>query len=502
MFTDFGESARTTNRPQFREMISFCKRNNRSVASLVVYKLDRFSRNKSAFFAVQATLAGYGIRVVSATEPVDEDSPVGRLLEGILASVGEFESDLIGERVKASMEHARSCGRLTNAPPLGYILGPSLGRRCSVIPDPEMADHIRFSFEKFATGQYRMSEVLDMVTRRGLRNQRGKPVTKQHFRYILRNPTYLARVAISSERGSVQGEFEPLVDEGTFYRVQSVLEDRRVVAPHWTTVGDFPLRRVVLCGKCGAPLTGTWTKKENGRQYGYYWCRESACRGTMVRKDTLEERFVGFLARLVPSQRTLQLLREGALNTWTRAHSEAVARVAAARTRLDDLMAEKVALVRAFVHEHVIDSEAYELDKERIEQEALEVRMRLADDEYEELDIDRLLNTASYVLTNAARIWESSGAENRERLVRMFFPGGILYEDGIFRTADNTGLFSAFDLLEPDETNLARPSRLERETCGLEVRCSIQLSYGRTWIWEQSIARQGQLNKLAGVFRH
>ncbi len=127
VFVERGESARTTNRPILQEMLTFCVRRRKLITKIVVYKIDRLSRNKNSYFAMQVYLRKYDISIKSATEPLGDDSPVGRLLEGILASVSEFESDLVSQRTKLSMQQARSSGRIVHKAPVGYMMQKTEG---------------------------------------------------------------------------------------------------------------------------------------------------------------------------------------------------------------------------------------------------------------------------------------------------------------------------------------------------------------------------------------
>ena len=92
---------------------------------------------------------------------------------------------------------------------------------------------------------------------------------------MMRNSIYIGKVESPDYGVSTRGNFEPLVDEATFYRVQAVLDGRIVVTgPRPRNHPDFPLRGFVRCETCGRPLTGSWSKGRNGR-YAYYQCPTS-----------------------------------------------------------------------------------------------------------------------------------------------------------------------------------------------------------------------------------
>jgi site-specific DNA recombinase len=86
------------------------------------------------------------------------------------------------------------------------------------------------------------------------------------------------QVRLSQKRMAweVQGQHPPMITEETFYRVQAILDGRNfnspvVLAKRTRNNPDFPLRRIVRCGRCGQSFTGAWGKGKCST-YGYYFC--------------------------------------------------------------------------------------------------------------------------------------------------------------------------------------------------------------------------------------
>ncbi len=80
-FVDRGESARTANRPELKRLIQHCKE-NKGIDVVLVHKIDRLARNLIDFATIKAILKQKGIRLVSVSEPFDDNS-IGHLLENI-----------------------------------------------------------------------------------------------------------------------------------------------------------------------------------------------------------------------------------------------------------------------------------------------------------------------------------------------------------------------------------------------------------------------------------
>ena len=91
-FIDEAESGRIADRPQFQKMINEAAKPNAPFKEILVWKFSRFTRKREHAVAFKSMLRRRGIRVVSITEQAD-DSPTGKLLEGIIESVDEFYSE-------------------------------------------------------------------------------------------------------------------------------------------------------------------------------------------------------------------------------------------------------------------------------------------------------------------------------------------------------------------------------------------------------------------------
>ena len=224
-FREEGESAKTADRTELQRLLAFCRTNKGRVHFVVVFNLTRFARDKYDHFALRSLLKSLGISLRSATEPID-DTSTGKLMEGVLAAFAQFDNDVRSDRTRAGMKAALELGRWVFLAPLGYMNAPRmLGK--SLMPDPERAPLVRRAFEEYATGRFTKQQLLQQVTAWGLRNRRGQPLSSQAIGMLLRNQLYagIVDVAEYGVRGR-RGDFEPLVSEDTFYRVQAVLSGR------------------------------------------------------------------------------------------------------------------------------------------------------------------------------------------------------------------------------------------------------------------------------------
>jgi site-specific DNA recombinase len=398
-------------------------------------------------FALRSHLKSLGISLRSATEPID-DTSTGKLMEGVLASFAQFDNDVRSDRTRAGMKAALELGRWTFLAPIGYINVPkSFGK--SLMPDPARAPMVSEVFEDFATGQFNKQELLAEVTRRGLRTRKGLPISSQAFGTLLQNRLYIGIVDVPDYGVcGKRGDFEPLISEDIFYRVQAVLSGRvQITAPLQRNHPDFPLRGFVLCAKCGRGLTGSWSKGRSGR-YAYYHC-VPPCRAVNITNAKLEGLFVDELERFQPTPGYMRLLKESVLRVWQERKAEL-------KTEVDDVERKAKAIQQkldrlddAFIFARSIDLETYERQRDRLREELTLVQIDRHGSHLEELDVEGIMAFAERVLPRAADLWVQSSLDQRQRLQQLFFPEGVRFDGKRFdRTAVTS---SAFKYLRPVE---------------------------------------------------
>ena len=120
-FVDEAESGRSTARPAFREMISMARMKHPPFQMILVWKLSKFARNREDSIIYKSLLRKQGIQIVSINEHI-EDTPTGRLMEGIIEVIDEFYSSNLAQDVIRGMRENASRGFFNGSrPPFGYL---------------------------------------------------------------------------------------------------------------------------------------------------------------------------------------------------------------------------------------------------------------------------------------------------------------------------------------------------------------------------------------------
>jgi len=167
-YIDRAFSAKTDNRPEFQRMIKDSAKHLFDV--VIVWKLDRFARNRYDSAHYKAALRKNGVKVLSATEPISEDS-TGILLESLLEGYAEFYSAELSEKVIRGMtENALKCQYNGGAIPLGYTVDEQ--KRFQV--DPLTAPFVVEAFQMYDAGKT-VKQIVDYLNSRNVHTFYGKP---------------------------------------------------------------------------------------------------------------------------------------------------------------------------------------------------------------------------------------------------------------------------------------------------------------------------------------
>jgi site-specific DNA recombinase len=260
IFVEEGESAKTADRTQLNKLLAYCRENKGRIHAVIVYAVSRFSRDRYSHVVLRAQLATLGITLRSVTEPID-DSSTGKLIEGVVSTVAQFDNDVRSERTVTGMKARLERGDWTFRPPLGYVKSLDAAGKKSNVPDPVRAPLIQKMFELYSTGLYSKEEVRAQITELGLVTKNGKSLSPETFNRILSNLFYAGELHVPAWGVRRPSNCPSLVGRETFDRVQALLRGNKVIAtPHLSNNPDLPVKRFVRCGRCNRPLTASWSK--------------------------------------------------------------------------------------------------------------------------------------------------------------------------------------------------------------------------------------------------
>ena len=366
-------------RPDFQRMIEDASR--KQFEMVIVWKLDRFARNRYDSAIYKARLKKHGVKVVSAMENIT-DSPEGIILEGLLESMAEYYSANLSQNTKRGKRETAAKGLWNGGhPPLGYKLSD---RR--LVADEKTAPIVRYIYEQYAEGVSK-AQIIRELEKKGVRTYYGKPLNYASFNSVIRNQAYIGK---SMYKGKVvEGLSEPLIDEKLFWKVQEQIKKRSHAPAAGKAKVDYLLSGKAFCGTCGSPMTGTCGRSKGGRQYYYYTCSHRKhpwrCSKKNERKEHIEQFIVEQTLEHVLTQRQIARIAKAVVAEYKKEFSDSgMQSLKTAIARIDRELEKLVdALIDApkAAHKRIYDRmESLELQKEDLEESLsrLKVASRIA----------------------------------------------------------------------------------------------------------------------------
>ena len=326
-YKDYALSGKTDHRPEFRRMIANAPESD----YVVVYMFDRFSRDRLDSAAYKKALRDCGVRVVSATEPV-EDTPEGGLHEGLMELLSEYYVKDLARKVRRGMEGNALKAQDNGYRIYGYSTDPATRRY--VVNEAEAAD-VREVFSRRVSGES-INSIAAHMAEKGCVTSTGRPVD---FNWVKRVLTRKAYTGVYSWGGiEVPGGMPEIIDEITFQAAQKVISGRTRKQPGWE---PYRLTGKLYCGFCGLPMHGYAGRGKNGRRYRYYGCKEvGGCGRPGTRADILEDAIAAAVIEVCDDEEKMRTLAGHVMEAYAEPGEED-AEIESARQRLKTLEREQ-----------------------------------------------------------------------------------------------------------------------------------------------------------------
>lgn len=280
VFIELGESAKTADRTELQQMLKFCADKKNDIATVIAYKIDRISRNTDDYSQIRILLKRYGVEIKSTTE-FFENTPAGRFMENIIANVAQFDNEVRAERSLGGMKQAVLEGRYVWMAPFGYA-NVKVNGKATIAPSNQSTILIEV-FNFIANNECSVESVRQHINKKYKLN-----LARSVFYLMLKNPIYTGK--IKKFGMVVVGNFEALIDDELFFRVQKIVSRKYKIKKYAKDNPDFPLRRFVTCQN-GLSVSGGWSAGRL-RKYPYYRMLDT---GKLIAKEVLENKFIDYL---------------------------------------------------------------------------------------------------------------------------------------------------------------------------------------------------------------
>lgn len=276
-FTDV-ETAKKAGRTSFNEMVGFLKKNP-SIKIVLCEKTDRLYRNFKDYVIIDDL--DLEIHLVKESEVLSKNSKSHqKFIHEIKLVMAKNYIDNLSEETKKGLLQKAETGTYPSYAPLGY----RNNKQTKLIDvDEQRAPIVQKMFRLYATGDYSLRQIENILYDEGLRTLKGKRVSKSNIEKILKNPFYYGDFIWNGKL--YKGNHPSLVSKQLFDMVQEAFKQHN--RPKQTK-RDFAFVGLLTCGKCGCDITAEIKKGK----YVYYHCTFSKgrCENTYIREDRLAEK--------------------------------------------------------------------------------------------------------------------------------------------------------------------------------------------------------------------
>jgi len=325
-FQDEDFSGANTDRPGLKEMMRRVRA--RECDALVVYQLDRLSRNVRDFSNLYAELDSLSVKFISLKENIDTATPIGRAMMYVTVIFAQMERETTAVRVLDNMRGLSKKGYWTGGnPPTGYVRQRVVedGRKhVIIVPDPDGVAYVRKVFSDFLSMNCSLQHMETAYRDAGVRTITGKFFSSTQLYKILTMPfcveatpevyDFYAAKGCQMDPGSPRsawdgsvgvmiygrsternkkhelqppsewivslGRQEPFIPASEWLEVQSRFTHNKCIKDsRW----PVPLLKGVLrCGKCGTLMQVARKARVDGSCSSWYYCRKRMREGADV----------------------------------------------------------------------------------------------------------------------------------------------------------------------------------------------------------------------------
>lgn len=427
-FREEGRSAKTANRPELIRMLEYCRKNKRMIDAVIVYRLDRISRQTSDYLAIRKKLNECDIALISVSEPTG-NSPTEKFVETMLAGFAQMDNDIRGERARNGLKARFLNGLSSRSVPLGYMFQNGYATK-----DPETWDLILAAWKRVAGGTTSLREMAAILNEQGVREKiKGQPklLRSQTLSRIFHNKFYTGILYSKTYGQEVRGQHPPMVTEELFYQVQAVIDGRntnRTVlnVNRCRNNPEFPLRRIVKCSVCGQSLTGAFSKSQHSGLFGYYFCSRRCFKGkgSYVPRQDIDEALVGLLAKISLRPESAELLIALLRRTYQGRAQVLLKRREEADVELNKLYELRQSLIEKNLAGTYSD-EVFKEQNARIEEKITLIQIAKNDAVLDKYNLEKICRFIKDKFTDLPRTYTESTLEQKRILLGSIFPFGM-----------------------------------------------------------------------------
>ena len=308
-YVDRAQSARTAGRPEFQRMIADSEKH--IFDAVIVWKLDRFSRDRYDSAYYKQALKKNGVKVISAKENISE-GPEGIILESILEGFAEYYSAELSQKIqRGHHDNALKAKNNGGYTPVGYMIDQATH---ALVIDPIMAPLVREIYERYDKGES-ITDIGESLKQRGIKTKRGTDFSKATLGRVLSSRKYIGEYKYADV--VIPEGIPAIIEKDQFERVQNRMKANKKAPARAKAQEEYLLTTKLFCGDCGRIMAGESGKNGQGVIYHYYKCggakRKLGCKRKAVKKDWIEEAVVRITVSKVLTDQAIDRIADAIL---------------------------------------------------------------------------------------------------------------------------------------------------------------------------------------------
>ncbi len=445
-YIDRAMTATSDNRPDFQRMIKDSYKH--CFDMIIVWKLDRFSRDRYDSAHYKHILKKNGVKVVSAKENIS-DGPEGIILESMLEGMAEYYSAELSVKVKRGLKENALKAKVNGGQvPFGYYIDEE--QKLAI--DQTLAPIVVEAFTMYADG-YIIKDIVNHFNNNGMTTRHGKKMSYNIIQYMLNNRRYIGEYRYND---IVLPDAVPaIISKELFERVRERMEKNKRAPARHKAEDDYLLTTKLFCGKCGAYMVGETGTGRHGEVHRYYKCvnaKKHTCDKKTVRKLWIEDLAVQKTMDILNDKDVIDYLVDKIFDL----QKEENPRLPRLREQLVDVENRIQNVIKAIEEGLIFDSTKNKLAE--LEKTKSELDLAIMQEE-----IEKPFLTKEQICFGIEKFkdLDISTKEGKQRLIDGFINAIYLYDDKI-----------TFTFNYKDGTKTVFLSELDSSSSGSDLKCN------------------------------
>ena len=460
-YYDKAISGRTDQRPNFLKMIEDSK--SKLFERVIVYKLDRFSRDKFDNAIYKQKLKKNKVKVISACEGIPDD-PTGIMMETVLEGMSEYYSANLSTNVKRGLNtNAEKCWSTGGTIPLGFYIGDD--RKYHI--NEEKAQIVKIIFEMYANGDT-MKAIIDYLNSMNYKTVLGNSFNKNSIYKMLQNKKYNGYYVYNGTE--IKDGVPKIIDDNLFEKCQEIMKKNKKAPARMKAEEEYLLSTKIFCGKCNSAMVGMSGRGRNDNKYGYYRCKNSlstvkTCDKKSISKYYIEDLVINETKKVLTDKNIEKIAKEVVKLCEKATNTETIKYL---KSQIKKNETETVNLLQVLESGKISDLIINRIGEKKAEKDNLEKQLKIEEMKTPNLTIEKVKKFLEHF-----RSGDIDDLKYKKSLINVFVNKVIVYENKLTILYNLTD--SQSDVLY--NTTMVSQEGFEPPTPGLEGPCSIQLSY-------------------------